>query len=62
MWAVDTDSLLDKLKNAKRGEYNSIFMSYPAVDEAEILFRPSWWRMIPDNKNRIHFEQVLRSE
>ena len=61
VWSADTESLLDKLRKAKKSEYNSVFMSYPFVDEAEIIFSPSWWRKLPGNDSRVQFEQILKS-
>ncbi len=62
VWRVDTNSLLEKLRSVKREEYNSVFMGYPSVDEAEMIFKPSWWRKLPENDSRVNFEQILKSE
>ncbi|HDO23776.1 MAG TPA: hypothetical protein ENG99_01000 [bacterium] len=61
VWKIDTDSLLGDLVKSPRSEYNLVFKKYPAIEKAEIIFRPYWWHYLPKNKSHVHFEQILKS-
>lgn len=59
VWKVDVDSLLSDLTAAESENYNSVFKKYSAIESAEIIFKPSWWRKIPQNRSKAHFEEIL---
>lgn len=62
VWEVDKTSLLNDLISADSGNYTSILARYPLIEQAEIIFRPFWWRAIPANPSHIHFEEILEEE
>lgn len=59
VWKVDVDSLFSDLVAAKSENYSSVFKKYPTIESAEIIFRPSWWHKIPQNRSKAHFEEIL---
>ncbi|MEW5907614.1 MAG: hypothetical protein AB1643_00300 [Patescibacteria group bacterium] len=59
VWKVDEDSLSNDLLNIKDKNYAAVFKNYPAVERAEISFKPSWWQNMPRKKSKIKFEEVL---
>lgn len=61
-WKIDKEVLLADLAAAKGDDYGSVFKKYPAIESAEVIFKPSWWRYIPKNKSRIHMEEILKNE
>lgn len=62
VWEVNLDYLLSDLTTEKGGDYDAVFKRYPAIEKAEIIFKPSWWRDLPKNKSRIQFEEILNTE
>lgn len=60
-WKTDADALISDLINAD-GDYNLVFKKYPSIESAEIVFRPSWWRYIPEKSSKIHIEEILKTE
>ena len=62
VWKVDIDSLFSDLTTAESENYSSVFKKYPTIESAEIIFSPSWWRKIPQNRSKAHFEEILKSE
>lgn len=58
-WKVDVDSLFSDLTTAENENYSSVFKKYSTIESAEIIFRPSWWRKIPQNRSKAHFEEIL---
>lgn len=65
-WNIDTDSLIKALMDVKDKNYTAVFANPPAggpnIEKAEIIFKPSWWRSLPKNQNRIHLEIIYKNE
>lgn len=40
----------------------SIFQKYPAIEKARIIFRPNWWKFIPNEPSRIAITIILKKE
>jgi hypothetical protein len=59
---IDTDSLIKVLMDVKDKNYTAVFGDYPNIEKAEIIFKPSWWRYVPKNQNRIHLEIIYKNE
>lgn len=62
VWNIDEELLLADLIAIKGSDYGAVFKKYPAIESAEVIFKPSWWRYIPKNKSRIHLEEIIKSE
>lgn len=62
VWEVDKTSLLNDLISVDNGNYASILAKYPLIEQAEIVFRPFWWRAISTNPSHIHFEEILKEK
>ncbi|NOY35931.1 MAG: hypothetical protein GXP44_03435 [bacterium] len=62
VWKTNLESVADDLINAKRRDYDSVFGKYPSVEDAKIFFKPPWWPIMPKDKSKIHFEQILKTE
>lgn len=60
VWKVDTGALALDFAEAEDRNYGAIFKRYPAIEEAEIVFKPPWWRKIPLKPSKIRFEEVLK--
>ena len=60
VWKTDEEKLTNDLMLVNNGDYASVFQNYPNIEKAEIIFSPSWWRYLPSDKSRIHFETVLQ--
>lgn len=60
-WKIDEESLLEDLTATKGNDYGSVFKKYSAIESAEVIFKPAWWRVIPKNKSRIHLEEILKN-
>lgn len=65
-WNIDTDSLIKASMDVKDKNYTAVFANPPAggpnIEKAEIIFKPSWWRYMPKNQNRIHLEIIYKNE
>jgi len=62
VWKTDIESIAGDLANAERGDYYLIFGKYPSIEKAEIFFKPPWWPIMPKDRSKIHFEQILKTE
>ncbi len=62
VWTVDKKSLLNDLKNFTGKKYDSVFSKYPMIEEASLVFKPSWWRMMPARSSNIHYEEILKKQ
>lgn len=62
VWTVDRRSLLNDLKNFTGEKYDSVFAKYPMIEEATLVFRPSWWKMMPARSFNIHYEEILKKQ
>ena len=58
VWIIDEDSLKEAIMASKK-DMQSVFETYPEVEEATILFKPSWWRIFPDKINDVSIEQLI---
>jgi hypothetical protein len=57
VWLIDEEKLKEALI-ASSENFESVFKSYPAIEHASIVFRPSWWKFFPDKKSKISIEQI----
>ena len=62
VWKVDEETLLNDLSGLSGSDYGLVFKNYSAIESAEVIFKPSWWHIIPQNKAHIHFEEILKTE
>ncbi|MFA4890080.1 MAG: hypothetical protein WC587_00375 [Candidatus Paceibacterota bacterium] len=62
IWNIDKTSLLNNLISADNSDYASILAKYPLIEQAEIIFKPFWWRKISTNPSHIRFEEVLKEK
>lgn len=62
IWKVDKTSLLNDFISADNGNYTSILAKYPLIEQAEIIFKPFWWRVISTNPSHIYFEEILKEK
>ncbi len=62
VWVVDKKSLLSDLKNFTGKNYDSVFSKYPMIEEASIVFKPSWWKMMPARSSNIYYKEILRNQ
>lgn len=59
VWKIDETSLKNDL--IKEGDNpESVFLKYPVIEQAKIIFKPSWWRQIPENSSRIGIQLILK--
>lgn len=62
VWKIDSELLLTDLTAINGNDYGSVFKKYPAIESAEVIFKPSWWHVVPKNKSRIHLEEIMKNE
>ena len=53
VWIIDTVKLLRDVASYKGKDYNSIFQDYPAIEKANIVSSPSWWKSVPKDPSKI---------
>ena len=54
VWSVPAGELVEKLISAASGaERLEIFGQYPQIKKADIIYKPSWWRVFPDEAGEI---------
>lgn len=58
VWKIDETSLKNDLIKEK-GNSDSIFKKYVVIKKARIIFKPNWWRRIPENSARITINRIL---
>lgn len=58
-WRVDYGSLASALASAGYRKQLDIFLQYPSIEEAAMIFSPSWWRVFPTNSNKIKIDRKL---
>ena len=61
-WKINEQSLIEDLIAEEDKNYKQVFGKYPDIVEAEIVFKPSFWRNIPKNPERISVNRVIKSE
>jgi hypothetical protein len=57
-WEIDETSLKNDLIEERKNP-DSVFLRYPAIEKAKIMFSPSWWRYIREDPSRIVVKRVL---
>ncbi len=62
VWKIDGELLMVDLTAMDSNDYGAVFKKYPAIESAEVIFKPSWWHVVPKNKSRIHLEEIIKSE
>ena len=62
VWDINIDVLYGDLRQSDKGDYNSVFKKYVGVEKAEIVFKYSWWRVIPKKESKVNFETILLEE
>lgn len=58
VFKVDENAIKADLVKAEENA-NLVFTKYPAIEKARIVFKPSWWRYIPKNPERIVIYRLL---
>lgn len=58
-WKIDEEALKRDLIAGHRGDYKKVFENYSIIKKAEVIFRPSWWRIFPDKPSGIKIEIKL---
>jgi hypothetical protein len=54
VWNVNAEELVADLLGKKRSVFAEVLAKIPSINEAEVEFRPAWWRgKFPGNKERI---------
>jgi len=52
IWVIEEDELKNALI-AQPKEPEKVFKSFPAIDQASVVFKPFWWKFFPDKTSRI---------
>ncbi|MFC1625390.1 hypothetical protein ACFL1O_00750 [Patescibacteria group bacterium] len=59
VWVIEEEKLKEALvaspKNLKQ-----VFESYTAIEQASVVYRPSWWHFFPNKTSRIKIEQTVK--
>ncbi len=58
-WKIDEDSLRRDLTAVRQGGYEKVFENYSVIKKAEVIFKPSWWRIFPVKPSKIKIEIKL---
>jgi hypothetical protein len=61
VWTFDEERLKSDLAGKSRQELETVLSGYPAIERAEIHFRPFWKRTFPEKVDRIVVEQRIES-
>lgn len=54
---INTEKLIKELAGKNHQNITAIFRKYPEIEKAEIIFRPSFLRIMPLNPKKIFFEE-----
>jgi hypothetical protein len=57
IWLIEEEQLKEALI-ASSENLEKVFENYPAIEQASVVFRPSWWRFFPKQASRINIERV----
>jgi len=57
IWTIDEEKLKEALIATPKN-LEDVFKSYPAIDSAAVVFKPSWWRFFPDKTSKIRIEKI----
>ena len=58
VWEFSDDLLISDLISS-RANRKEAFSKYKAITRAEIIFSPPWWRIFPEDKEKIKIERVI---
>ncbi len=58
-WKIDEEILKRDLIAARPAGYKKVFENHSVIKKAEVVFRPSWWRIFPKKTSRIKIEIKL---
>lgn len=56
VWSVDGEKLKDEILAYNGKDYKTVFLNYPAIEKTDIYSKPSFWKKIPKNRNKIKIE------
>ncbi|MBI4114504.1 MAG: hypothetical protein HY445_01525 [Candidatus Niyogibacteria bacterium] len=59
VWNIDQSLLAENLAAAGFRKQLNVFSYYPQIEEAVISFSPSWWRVFPNDPDKITIERTL---
>ncbi len=57
VWDFDEKALKEELIKSK--ERAKVFEQYPAIERAEIHFKPPWWRIFPKDPDRVNMRRTM---
>lgn len=57
VWEIDEERLKEALLASPK-DLENVFKNYSEIDQASIVFKPSWWRFFPDKISKIKIEHV----
>lgn len=57
VWIIEEEQLKNALL-AQPKELESVFESFPAIDQASVVFKPFWWKFFPEKASKISVEQA----
>ncbi|MFA5838481.1 MAG: hypothetical protein WC849_00885 [Candidatus Paceibacterota bacterium] len=60
IWIYDEDMLKADLIGKNKGDFDVILSKYKGIDKAELVLRPFWKRVFPDNPENIKIERILK--
>jgi len=59
VWLINEEKLKEALIASAKEDSNTIFdifLAYPSVDKASVVFKPSWWKFFPNKTSKILIE------
>ncbi|MCK6462999.1 MAG: baseplate J/gp47 family protein [Candidatus Pacebacteria bacterium] len=59
VWKFDQKKLVDDLQGSKRKNYNKVLSSYDSIYSAKIISKPSWWRKLPKDDEKIQLNVII---
>jgi len=57
IWIIEGEKLKEALMASSK-DLEQVFETYPAIEQATIVFKPSWWRFFPDKSSKISVEPI----
>ncbi|MFH0803539.1 MAG: hypothetical protein V1877_00240 [Candidatus Tagabacteria bacterium] len=57
-WKIDEVDLKNELVK-ERENPNNVFIKYPSIKKAKIVFKPSWWHHMPKDSSQIKITPIL---
>ena len=55
VWLLEEEKLKESLI-ASQKNIESVFKFYPAIDKADVAFKPFWWKFFPDKNSKINIK------